>query len=352
MKPRVFILFAAFTWGCGDAQEDESDMVVGEQRNLVATSPTHSCAIRKAGLFCWGQNFAGELGTGDLEVSDAPVKATVAGSDVVDVATNSGRTCVRRSTGEMACWGKNDQGQIGDGTREESKEPVAASGMKDVLAMAIDDLSTCVLRRDHTVACWGLSPENMPERGSLVPKTVKGIRGVVELRNGMMGSYCARDMKDHVWCWRVEEGAWTEPEEFPDLSGARAIAMAAWDEVCAVSSAGTILCHNFDSGKTIPLERSEDSVAVTASGGLAACGQNKSGKWQCWNVLAPMLESIGSKPIEIRTSVPIRDLEMGGFRVCALREDQSVACVDAAETISIFPPPEFAELPEVEGLPL
>lgn len=327
-------------------------MVEGEHRNVVATSPTHSCALRKAGLVCWGQNIAGELGTGDLEASDAPVLAKVAGANIVEVATNSGRTCVRRASGEVACWGKNDQGQIGDGTRDDSLEPVAASGVSDAIAIAIDDLSSCVLRSDHSVACWGMSSERTPMRGSLKPKRIAGLDNIVELRNGMMGSYCARDKDKHVWCWRVKDDAWTEPKDYSELTGARTIALAAWDEVCVVGRGRTILCHNFDSGKTIPLERSEDSVAVVGAGGLAACGQSKSGSWQCWNVLAPMLETVGSKPIEVRSSVPIRDLEMGGFRVCALREDESVACIDAADAIALFPPPEFAELPEVEGLPL
>lgn len=68
---------------------------------------------------------------------------------------------------------------------------------------------------------------------------------------------------------------------------------------------------SFHSGKTIPAERSENSLAVTGAGGLAPCGQSKTGTWQCWNVLPPMLETVGSKPIEVRSSVPIRVLAIG-----------------------------------------
>jgi hypothetical protein len=229
---------------------------------------------------------------------------------------------------------------------------VAATGISDAIAMAIDDVSTCVLRRDQTVACWGLSPERSPTSGSVLPLPIAGLTGVTELRNGMMGSYCALDMQQRVSCWRVVDGAWTAPMEYTALAGARAIALAAWDEVCVVGSTGNILCHNFDSGKTIPLERSENSVAVSAAGGLAACGKSASGSWQCWNVLPVMLESVGSKPIQIRTDVPIVDLQLGGFRICALREDNSVACVDAAAMIGLMPMPESAELPLVQGLPL
>src|SRR5688500_8697151 len=108
----VIVLLPALTAmsGCGGAGEEAA--AVGEHENLIATSATHACAVRKAGLYCWGQHIAGELGTNNTAGSDVPVLATVAGSDIAEVATNTGRTCVRRNSGEVACWGLNEQGQI------------------------------------------------------------------------------------------------------------------------------------------------------------------------------------------------------------------------------------------------
>ncbi|HKU44338.1 MAG TPA: hypothetical protein VJR89_39535, partial [Polyangiales bacterium] len=131
----------------------------------------------------------------------------------------------------------------------------------------------------------------------------------------------------------------------------RTIALAAWDEVCGIAESGEIRCHNFDSMKTIPLQNSENAVAVRGAGGLSACGKNGTGLWQCWNVLPPLLEVAGSTPVPIRTEMPIDDLVIGGFHVCALRADRSVACADASK-IGLMPLPEYAELNVVPGLPL
>jgi hypothetical protein len=147
------------------------------------------------------------------------------------------------------------------------------------------------------------------------------------------------------------EGKWTAPFEVAPLAGARMIALAAWDEICSIASSGSILCHNFDSGKTVQLQGSESSVALTAAGGLSACGKSASGQWQCWNILPPLLEALGSVPVKVLSAVPLRELILAGFYICGLGEDSSVAC-ENAQNIGLMPMPETAELTPITGLPL
>jgi hypothetical protein len=119
-----FALLTARASGCGDESSDgppvQPDAAVPgagapaddpslARGNSLAISPSHYCARRQAGLFCWGENFLGQLGTGDEQSSDVPVQATVAGADIVEIAAATGRTCVRRGSGEIACWGANDK---------------------------------------------------------------------------------------------------------------------------------------------------------------------------------------------------------------------------------------------------
>ena len=320
----------ALAAGCSDskgAPAPDQDAATATHTPLLAISPTHVCALRQAGLYCWGDNYAGQLGTGDTQASEVPVKVANAGSDIGQLAVSSGRTCVRRDTGVVECWGDNALGQIGDGTRMSSPVPVAVVGLDNHIdEIAVEDGSTCALRgRYGTVQCWGASPEDSPDEGSLRPQPIEGLSDVVELRAGVFGTYCGRHADETVACWRLQEGKWTAAADVAALAGARAIALTGSDEVCAIAASGAILCHNLDDDSTIALGGSDGSVALVGTQ-LWACAQNAQGDWHCWNVLPPMLETVGSNAIALPTSAtPVTSLALGGLRLCALRQDESVA---------------------------
>jgi alpha-tubulin suppressor-like RCC1 family protein len=83
----------------------------------------HTCAIEKnATLGCWGNNSYGELGMGAADAySDVPVQATVLGGALVSsVGVGGGFTCVTTTGGALRCWGNNEDGQLGDGTKTNS----------------------------------------------------------------------------------------------------------------------------------------------------------------------------------------------------------------------------------------
>jgi len=309
----------------------------------LVTSATHSCALREAGLYCWGSNFAGQLGTGDETDSTVPVAAKLAGDDVAELALSSGRSCVRRKTGKVACWGQNELGQIGDGTRVNSLQPLEAIGIDDAQQIAIEDSSSCALRAAGKVACWGMSSQAHPDEGSLMPQMIEGVSGIVELRSAPLGTYCGRHAEGVVECWRFKDGHWGEPFVVDELQGARAIGLTTTNEACAILASGSGTCQNFDSGKTVPLQRSEDSLQLVASGDLAICAQNKALRWQCWNLLPPGFETVGAPAIPVETDQKVIDLTVSGLRFCSLRADQSVACTDATTAVLEFEP--------VEGLP-
>lgn len=82
----------------------------------VAVRVFHTCAVnRESELWCWGRNLEGQLGTGDIDVRQAPTR--IAG-DVAEVAVSWFTTCARTNAGHVLCTGKNDYGEIGDGTTD------------------------------------------------------------------------------------------------------------------------------------------------------------------------------------------------------------------------------------------
>lgn len=46
-------------------------------------------------------------------------------TNVAEIASGSRSACARLATGGVRCWGNNDNGQLGDGTRIDRMTPVA-----------------------------------------------------------------------------------------------------------------------------------------------------------------------------------------------------------------------------------
>lgn len=310
-----------------------SDAPPETERNL-AMSQTHNCALREAGLYCWGENFAGQLGTGSVsELETAPVQASVAGSDIVDVVAVTGRTCVRRGNGEIACWGSNQHGQFGDGTREDALVARTTQDIDDAVQLALDDDATCALRADGRVFCWGASPKWAPEQGSLVPKPIAGLEHTEQIVGGVLGTFCARDEGGEVRCFALdEEGVFGAPKEVAALKGAEQLIVTASNVPCALMPSSEIVCANLDNGAVNTLDDSKGTVRLVGTE-LVACGQSDTKRWRCWNVLAPMLESVGSPALMLPVDLPLIELLPAGLRVCGVREDHEVVCVDAANWI-------------------
>jgi hypothetical protein len=291
----------------------------------LATSASHSCALRKAGLYCWGANDTGQLGDGSTASATSPVKAALDATDVVEVAVHTGRSCVRRRSGAVACWGANASGQLGDGTRDDSLEPVEVA-LEDAAQLALSENTSCALRDDGSVYCWGGSPDGSSEEGSLEPKPVDGVTGALALHSGPMSSYCARGA-GWTRCWRLDAGAWTAPIELPDLAAASGIALASAQEVCGIVSGGEVVCSAVDGGSSARLSGSRGTIQL-AGGLLTVCGGDIVGAWYCWNILSPMvLQAIGAPRSEL-TRGPFDQLVTAGFRYCGLGPSGDVQCVE------------------------
>jgi hypothetical protein len=341
----AYVIVAALsTGGCDGERADRSttstDAAVREAPHLLATSETHSCALRNSGLYCWGLNFSGQLGNIRTEDSTLPVLAPFAGPDIVQLALAAGRTCVLRRSGSVECWGDNDRGQLGDGTRANSYTPIAALGIHDATAVAVDEGSACVARAaDAGVACWGNAPLEQPTEGSLVPVAVLGVSAPVEIRAGALGSYCAREATGLVKCWRFAEGKWTAASEVPELAGARSIAMTYSGAVCALTPSSDIQCHSFDNNTTETVPESQGSVAMASTGGLTVCAADPTATWRCW----PIVHEIQYSVLKVHSSFTIAELVMTGLRICALGQDTSVGCL-RSEDLTAAPTTDFPDL--------
>ncbi|MFZ8804962.1 MAG: RCC1 domain-containing protein [Candidatus Calescibacterium sp.] len=90
--------------------------------HLYLSGGEHTCAVKQDGsLWCWGKNEVGQLGDGTTTSKNSPVK--IIQSDVVSVSLGYAFTCAEKTDGSLWCWGDNFYGQLGDGTTANRNTP-------------------------------------------------------------------------------------------------------------------------------------------------------------------------------------------------------------------------------------
>ena len=62
---------------------------------------------------------------------------------------------IRRTDGTVWCWGRNDDGQLGDGTTTSRHSPVQAGSLTGVVSIGLEESSTCALDNVSELHCWG-----------------------------------------------------------------------------------------------------------------------------------------------------------------------------------------------------
>ena len=134
----------------------------------------YTCALNIQGkVFCWGSKANGRLGDGVTNFAgyrDYPVavKTDITSdpsgdlSNIVQIASWGGHTCALSSDGEVFCWGKGIDGQLGNDTDSSQNLPVkvvAETGSTDpltgIIQIANGGKHTCALNLDGEVSCWG-----------------------------------------------------------------------------------------------------------------------------------------------------------------------------------------------------
>lgn len=171
----------------------------------IAVGGRHACALRKEDgtVRCWGKNEFGQLGDGTTVDRAEPTRIEAL-PVVVQIAAGDEHTCATLFDRTVRCWGKNASGQLGDGTREPRATPVAVQNLEVVRAVALGDDHSCARLYDGTLRCWGQNDAGQLNDGTREPRSapimISGLYDVQQIGLGR-GTVCARPADGSVRCW-------------------------------------------------------------------------------------------------------------------------------------------------------
>jgi alpha-tubulin suppressor-like RCC1 family protein len=137
-------LYVLLAWLFTSISADVQAQLPLENIVHVAAGDRHTCALSSRGtVWCWGRNEFGQLGDGTRldQTSAIPVNGL---SGVTAIAAGAFHTCAVIA-GEVSCWGWNDYGQIGDGTTTDRTGPTKIDGLSGVVAITAGALHTCAI---------------------------------------------------------------------------------------------------------------------------------------------------------------------------------------------------------------
>ena len=146
-----------------DFYQNDGGGVLGQ----LTVGEYHTCALTSAGeVRCWGKGGDGQLGNDELADKDHPV--TVVDGDgstnplggIIQVSGGKSSTCALTFQGEVVCWGDGSKGRLGNNSNSDRDHPVSVvdedgNPLSDIIQISAGWEHACALTSSREVWCWG-----------------------------------------------------------------------------------------------------------------------------------------------------------------------------------------------------
>ena len=266
---------------------------------LVSSVAEEGCVIKDGAVRCGGTN-----------VPNFPLDVKA----VSRFRATTADLCILTEAGAVKCRGINNNGQLGNGTNDDSPTLVDVVGLSSgVASVSVHGDSACALTTAGGVKCWG------EISSSTTPVDVLGLSsGVASIAGGAASGLgnpfsCALTSAGGVKCWgsnnrgQLGDGTQTGSSTPVDVlglsSGVKAIS-ATDRSACALTLAGAVKCWggaaggrlgngttglaNF-SATPVDVTGLSSGVAAISAGSIATCALTDSSQVFCWgnNRLTP-----------------------------------------------------------------
>lgn len=336
----------------------------------------HSCGITTEGVLkCWGYNQYGEGGndtSGNQLLKPTPVYG---GGTWINIDIGQNTACGIKDDGTAWCWGRNNNGQLGNGNTTNQDRPVRVSGSGTWIDIAAGTGFSCGIKTGGTAWCWGSDlygnlGNNTSLTNSLTPVQVSGT-GWTQIEADSMFA-CGIKSAGTAWCWGYgnygQIGNGTTKVENP--VPAQVSGTGTWTSIsvgssfaCGVKSGGTGWCwglgdkgrlgNGSDANRSTPVQVSGSWKRIDA-GSAYACGIRTNDTAWCWGENENGELGIGSTagpkmtPVAVGGGGTWKSIK-GGLVTCGIKSDNIGYCwgyggwLGTGDTVQRESPRQLAE---------
>jgi alpha-tubulin suppressor-like RCC1 family protein len=251
--------------------------------------------------------------------------------------------CAVTTANVAYCWGSNDYGQLGDGTRTFRANPVRVSGSLAFRQVSPSYDDTCGLTTGDLVYCWGYNY-------GPTPAAVPG--GIRFKRLGLEGGWCGLGLNDRVYCWgynddgQLGDGTTTDHWTPRVVAGGRRYQQVSSSGIhaCAVDTEGVLFCWGGnDEGQLGDGTKIHRLVPTRVRAGELRFRQVSAGNWNtcavtttdvayCWGKNEYGLLGNGTwyqsslTPSKVRGGIRFRSITTGAYHTCGLTPQNVAYC--------------------------
>lgn len=357
----------------------------------IASGSEHICAITSANkLYCWGQNFQGQIGQGDLYNKHSIPMPVDASSNYTQVAAASISTCGITSTGvlkcwgnnaptpaivdagisykfisagsdykcgitsldQLKCWGNNSYGQLGIGTTTSQATPtIVNSGTTyKMISASRGTMTTCAITSADVLQCWGYNYYGQVGNGNttdvLSPTTIDSGTNYKKVSVGSSIT-CGITDTNKIKCWGhgyLGNGTYSSylsvPTAIDVITDYSDISVGG--HICGVTTSSLTKCWGSNSGgqlgdgtsadrQTPTVILSSDIFTTVTAGGGFSCGLKSNGSIVCWGQNAVGQFGYGNAfsnrvPTKVDFTGTIADVSVGESILCLIDSSQKLKC--------------------------
>ena len=302
----------------------EGDISVGEEVLKISLGGNFTCALLVSGnIKCWGDNTYGQLGTSLSSTASRYQEAFYhrnidfgTSLKAIDIASGNSHSCALFESGQVKCWGRNSNGQLGLGhsTNIGRRGLLRRIDFVDiggpVAGLSLGSDGSCVLLESGSVKCWGGNAYGQLGQGNTsvigdneLPSSISTIAlggsAAIEITSGSYFN-CALLSTGKVKCWGRNHrrqlglphtqsiGDNESPSSlFVTLSSSARRITSNSDSSCALLDNGRIQCWGYNgygqlgSSSQGAVSLPETAIDMTV-GGNHSCVLLVSGKMNCW----------------------------------------------------------------------